>query len=329
MTEDFSTPAPTSPSLSLPPSEASDTPACWQALVALVDLCVPLERQLFRFQLEDRPHFRSWFAAEFSQSVTRFRLAKREECAFQRNLSRLADGVLGTSFCPNAGEDPRENPNQWMEDLLDRLRQPVPGENESDEEKTEEPTEAPDPIRGIEQDLQQIRMSILPFPRTAPPDPDRLRKVYRWLARALHPDTRRGENLAEDTLWLEVQDAHRNHNLCRLETLWAIVQAKQGGGPQDTDPDGVFLAALEMENRVRQLAAQVRNITASPAYAFHHVQHDSALPPLRNLIYRRMRHVLREQENELQLLRRQFSKASRRLGASPNRPPKKEQLVFF
>src|SRR5690606_666866 len=69
-----------------------------------------------------------------------------------------------------------------------------------------------------------------------PDEEERLRNIYRELARMLHPDLRPGPGERTETdrdrleLWYEVQHAYGQRNLAVLETLKTLVRIRLGGG---------------------------------------------------------------------------------------------------
>jgi hypothetical protein len=126
-----------------------------------------------------------------------------------------------------------------------------------------------------------------------------------------------------------VQTAYRNRNLCRLETLWATVQAAQGGSGKDADPDGIFLAALEMEGRLRNNAERLRQATHSLAFEFQSRGSEGFLPLVRRAVYRRVRIELKTRERHLVSLRKQYSKARWQIRRSETPNGKLEQLTFW
>lgn len=98
----------------------------------------------------------------------------------------------------------------------------------------------------------------------------KIRALYRQMARLLHPDTGMESNQPARELWTEVVDAYQAKDLAKLEMLWIPVQLM-------TDPNSTFVGLSDLNQFIEFLAVQIRHINqekklfarSDPSWNFH------------------------------------------------------------
>ncbi|MBC7690803.1 MAG: hypothetical protein H7222_03470 [Methylotenera sp.] len=96
-----------------------------------------------------------------------------------------------------------------------------------------------------------------------------IKRLYRLLARRLHPDTGSEQSRESQALWLEAQNAYECRDLPRLEALWATLN--------EHDPDSFtsMISIADIQETVKQilkavggLKKEIRKAHKDPAWGF-------------------------------------------------------------
>jgi hypothetical protein len=97
---------------------------------------------------------------------------------------------------------------------------------------------------------------------------ERIKILYRRLARQLHPDSRADGSADVSALWHEVQEAYAATDVARMELLLALshIQSDELGG--ETSLGEVLLIEEELGRSVRALAKSVREAEKEDAWDF-------------------------------------------------------------
>jgi len=91
----------------------------------------------------------------------------------------------------------------------------------------------------------------------------KIRTLYRQMARLLHPDTGMESNQPARELWSEVADAYKAKDLAKLEMLWISVQLM-------ADPNSSSVGISDLNHFIEFLAEQTRQINKEKrGYAAH------------------------------------------------------------
>ena len=97
----------------------------------------------------------------------------------------------------------------------------------------------------------------------------RLRSIYRDICRQLHPDT--GVTMSEriKQLWIEVQEAYKNKDLDRLETLRALCDLERGSLNKNVSCSRLMNLIQHFQNGVRSLKNMLKGArNREPGYGF-------------------------------------------------------------
>ncbi len=97
---------------------------------------------------------------------------------------------------------------------------------------------------------------------------ERIKELYRDLARSLHPDAGGDATPAQLRLWHEVQDAYRSGDLARLEFLHTRCGSVSEWESPVTPVSRLHALAGVFKNALRDLRRRIRSVKQQPAWGF-------------------------------------------------------------
>lgn len=97
---------------------------------------------------------------------------------------------------------------------------------------------------------------------------DRVKVLYRRLARQLHPDTRADGNVEASALWHEVQEAYAASDVARLELLLALSHLQGDTLDGGTSVGELLLVRQELHRSLQALSKSVREAEQEDAWDF-------------------------------------------------------------
>ncbi len=113
----------------------------------------------------------------------------------------------------------------------------------------------------------RTRLPHSPPPRKTP-EGDRIKSLYRRLARELHPDANPNHGWRERELWHEVQAAYLARDLERLEAAAGRVEIGVQGASHNLPLHRLSRMTRDLRNALRGLKAQIRHARAHAAWNF-------------------------------------------------------------
>ena len=97
----------------------------------------------------------------------------------------------------------------------------------------------------------------------------RVKELYRVLARRLHPDSARPDP-NQERLWHDLQEAYASQDVERMEVLLAMTDLHAGNDALSTTLYHLRKVAREMAQTVRELKSRLREARESQAWMFWH-----------------------------------------------------------
>ncbi len=97
---------------------------------------------------------------------------------------------------------------------------------------------------------------------------EQVKSIYRTLARKLHPDYRRDSGEHYDSLWFDVQEAYRSHNLEKLETLLSQYYAYEGNFSEEFSIYQIETAKKNYGVQLKTIRSRIKLAKKDPAWGF-------------------------------------------------------------
>jgi hypothetical protein len=278
------------------------------------------------FQDQEYSEFRNWFEKEFALEQWKIGTLKREIEFLEKCLDEIADQIIfGTAnkeeACQTIWKKYRfanRKCSRWTPPLLDWHTPLLESGPIKEDWFPKEESETPYSL-----ELEEWEKEIIPEsaffeepPRDLPEALDsRIKNLYRYLARQLHPDLNPNLTSAEQDFWLETQRAYKERNVSRLETLTAVLQGLHEKIEWKCDAVTVLDAQNEMLLQLTLLRSKLRKAKGSPAWNFTKVlRNDGDLVKIRNLIYSKSRNQILYFQKKTDTLKKQLIK----IAGSPN-----------
>jgi hypothetical protein len=102
-----------------------------------------------------------------------------------------------------------------------------------------------------------------------PDEAARIKEIYRFLVRKLHPDVNKNLVRQQLELWHQVQDAYDRHNLDRLETLLAQSEMQDKSWDKIDGISRLRKLYQQLADSLKQLEKKIRLARKEAAWKFH------------------------------------------------------------
>lgn len=97
---------------------------------------------------------------------------------------------------------------------------------------------------------------------------NKVKSVYRELARKLHPDFNKDQSDFNRELWYEVQEAYRNNDFEKLETLLAISNIQNGNFTEEFSISQILNVQYEYKLQLKSIRSQIRKAKKTKEWGF-------------------------------------------------------------
>jgi hypothetical protein len=241
-----------------------------------------IERQFAQFERQELPAYQRWLHLTFGPLITELRetesaIASKEDIlerveAYQiwQNMSPAYAYARVKSELENPGRDSEtekeENDFDGLDDESeDFLRDAY--EAASAAFKQESGFEAPD----FESFKEAMGIGDKPSAHIKEEDDSekaRIKKLYRKIARHLHPDCSETFSLREQRLWHRAQEAYKNGDGLALETVLSHIEAAESGPLFASCVSDLMENTREMRTRVDYLEQDLYEARQHPAWRF-------------------------------------------------------------
>lgn len=240
-----------------------------------------IERQFAQFERQELPAYQRWMHLTFGPLITKLRetesaieskediLERVEAYQIWENMSPAYAYARVKSEMENPGRDSetenKENDFDGLDDESeDFLRDAY--EAASAAFKQESGFEAPD----FESFKETMGIGGKPSAHVKEEDNSekaRIKKLYRKIARHLHPDCSETFSLREQRLWHRAQEAYKNGDAVALETVLSHIEAAESG-PLFACVSDLMQNTKEMLTRVNYLEEDLYEARQHPAWRF-------------------------------------------------------------
>lgn len=97
---------------------------------------------------------------------------------------------------------------------------------------------------------------------------ERIKTIYRTLARKLHPDYRKEEGEHYENLWFQVQEAYKSCNLEKLEILNSQFNAYEGNFGDEFSIFQIISAKEKYKHQLKDIRTKIKNAKKDIAWGF-------------------------------------------------------------
>lgn len=165
----------------------------------------------------------------------------------------------------------------------------------------------PPPSQNFRRAEQERRTSVEEEPAAEPVDA-RVKELYRFLVRRLHPDLRADGSAAVSALWHEVQEAYAARDIAHLEILLALSDIQSDRFSDQTSVAQMRAVLAELTRALFALEDSLRQARDEDAWGF---ARNGAGPGLRERVERELQANLRLRSERLSVLKRTIADWSR------------------
>lgn len=255
--------------------------------------------ELERFENEDSPLFSRWMRRQFGSVLTELReteqrLHELEDLILDIETEMLFNGTSPAQAYAHAmdrrdaaAEEPPD-PAAEKDDPFSqsaRSSHSRPGQDDSD------------PFDDLFGALGGNKSR--PDRRKSSPTIQRLKELYRALARRLHPDVRKEMTPQTREWWHQAQEAYEAGDVVALETILCLCEIEDAGHTEKTSLSLLQRMSAQLKKSLRQIKSQLATHRRQPAWNF---ARRTDLAELEATMRRHMNADLRAMKERLQLM---------------------------
>lgn len=141
---------------------------------------------------------------------------------------------------------------------------------------------------------------------------ERIKSIYRSLARKLHPDYRKESGEHFETLWFQVQEAYRSNNLEKLEILHSQCNAYEGNFSEEFSIFQIKSAKEGYGLQLKSIRSKIKLAKKDPAWGFSKIGNKEVSLKSKEIKIKLKRELLEHRENLVQ-----FNEILRRWSTPP------------
>lgn len=157
-----------------------------------------------------------------------------------------------------------------LDDIMDEMFSGIDDDDDHDDDYDDYDVNDDDDFTGFKEDFDQWFDGLFGNhagkPEMKRNDERELKKLYRELCLRYHPDRAGRHDARMKRLWNEIQNAYQERNLDRLRFF--CNQEKVFGGNRDLCCSEIEALTRELENRIRHLRSELRELRKLPHYRF-------------------------------------------------------------
>ncbi len=274
-----------------------------------------MEKQIDSFERQELPAYQRWLHLNFGPLLTDLRETDRAATTKEYILERVQDYQIWSNMSPvrayakvksemenrdgNAGSQDQDEAPPDFDSFAGVSDEEFREAYESASYAFERETgyKAPDfetfkQAMGLEAKQSRSREN----------KPDsvkaRIRKLYRKIARSLHPDCSSQFSLREQQLWHRAQDAYRAGDITALETVLSHIEAAASGPLFASSVSDLLESTREMRTRVGYLEEDLQEARQHPAWRFTQ-KTPGQLTSLQNRVQKEINKALQQAQKDL------------------------------
>jgi hypothetical protein len=217
-----------------------------------------------RFHAQDKPLFAQWLSANFGALLTEMRdlqarLSDAQNLVDEVQQEYFYGGHRSVHSAYRAVMNRRNNPEPAPEPEPRESEEP-PGRDQADE----------DDFHRAAEDFWDRFHQADAAPRSQPErhsQNQRLKELYRKLARRLHPDNGRTITPRESELWLQTQTAYENGQVEVLENILNLLEIDEKGS-KNASVSTLLRLTASLKATLRALKSQITGLRQNLAWNF-------------------------------------------------------------
>jgi hypothetical protein len=249
-----------------------------------------------RFQNEDKPGFSRWLHANFGAQLTEIRELQTKVFAAQGLVTEVQEEFYYGRYRSVAGAYKKVVKRRAESEHSDAAQE-APDPDFADDTGEEDDADPFPP--GDKEFWQQLRDGVDEMWRTQHMKQqerggNRLKELYRQLARRLHPDKTKEISPRKLEWWHQTQAAYENGDVEQLETILTLIEVEERG-TKETSLSLLAKLTAEFKRSLRALKRQLADFRKDIAWNF------SQMTDLTEL-FRRTRAMLEEDRAKLRFL---------------------------
>jgi hypothetical protein len=269
-------------------------------------------KELDQFEKLDLPSYQKWLNRNLGALLTRLREAQ-EELAEVRSILAEVEWL--------ASEEDISLREAYRRVIWKR-EHPQPEQPEPDnrfDEKQQNGGATDDFMHRLEEEFARLFGSRAfnsdreSKAREPQPERDRVKELYRRLARRLHPDTQTDAHSRKLEWWHQVQAAYENGDVNQLEVILTLCEIEDNGTTANTSVSLLMRICRQYKSALRAIRKKLKNYRQEPAWDF---ANNKALPALLERSEQDLAFELRQITSTLGALRAQFAQWAGKPSAS-------------
>jgi hypothetical protein len=200
----------------------------------------------------------------------------------------------------NFEEDDEDEDNEFIfsDEDLEEMFQMFLNANRDLKQKAKDPKIYKEYFENFKKEYyKQFPENKQPPPRLSKEDEMlRIKKLYRELARKLHPDYQKENNPFYNELWNDVQKAYQDQDLEKLETLLALSNIHSGDFSFEISISDLIKVQQEYKNQLKSLRSEIKKYKKNIQWGFSKITNYS---PIKKSIEQELRDKLKEIKNDI------------------------------
>jgi len=263
-------------------------------------------QQLERFQKEDVPHFSRWLNSRFGTLLTEIRETTNRIHELEQLFLEIETEMLFNGF----------SPSEAHERVQDRRKNPEPPEDKDDPfsgGRSQDNGHSSQSDPGFEE-AEEFFSQFDGFGRRKKPaksgrnfstsTTNRLKELYRALARRLHPDVQKDMTSQKQEWWHQAQAAYEKGDVEQLEVILSLCEIEDAGSTEKTSLSLLQRISAQLKKSLRQLKTQLSKCRRDPAWDFKaRKDHDAMAATM----HRQLTHDLHRMKEQLQSMEQQLT----------------------
>src|SRR5947209_12625836 len=227
--------------------------------------------EVHRFEKEQAPNYSRWLHSHFGTMLAELRETDRRICELKQIIIQVEMETLFT------GASPREAYAHVMEDRKNSKVEPDEPDGKEEKGRGRRQHSRSSPFGSGPDEAEPDFEEFFGFGKRKPDRParrspakviERIKELYRALARRLHPDVQKEMTPQKAEWWHQAQAAYQQQDAEQLEVILSLCQIEDTGTTEKTSLSVLQRISAQLSKNLRQLRMQLRKYRDDPAWKF-------------------------------------------------------------